>query len=248
MSPKLSIVVTYYNSPQALENQLSSLSKLPKNIKSKVELVVVDDCSQINPAKPILDQNLNVGLSIRLFRLLKDVPWNHRSARNIGAASASSKTLLLLDIDTVLRVPEFIENWESGRLHEHSGVQVLPIYGLDNREGFEHHHDTLLLSRHIFDVVGGYDENFAGYYGAGPFWLRRAERMVPVNNWNGSVFLEWQGVTVIDSQTSLRRKNTIPQRLRIRFIRGLVALGLRKRRVLSHPFEELDLETEKEKS
>ena len=224
----LSIVLTYYNSPKALERQMHSIMKLRASFDGDLELIVVDDGSKDYPAETVMQKLPGVMKFAKLFRMSVDIPWNHRSARNVGAWEASKDWLLLLDIDTVILPSEFREHMADFRSLP-GEFFMLPRRHSMTLNWMKVHHDTLLINRSLFWEIGGYDETFAGYWGAGPFWLRRAERLAKKIHGNQAKFLEWIGDEIHDSQTKLVRKNTVVKRIKIRLLR----LG-RKVKLLRH--------------
>ena len=233
---ELSIVVTYYNSPDALRNHLEALSMLDKSSKSSIELVIVDDGSQDAPAFDVVENFGPVDFNLRLFRLVEDIPWNHRSARNIGAHEAKNEHLLLLDIDTVI-IPDLIQKALVGVDFSDRAFYMLPRRDAITGEVLKVHHDSLLIPKALFWEIGGYDENFAGYWGAGPFWLRRAEVAAQKRALKHTVFLDWIGEKTADSQAKFRRKNNLIRRLRIRTLRFLLGLGIIRRKQLTYSYE-----------
>lgn len=234
----VSVVVTYYNSPMSLQRHLDAFEETKKLFDGDLELVVVDDGSQTHAAKDVINQNPQSKKFTKLFRIQDDIPWNHRSARNIGAFEASNEWLLLLDIDTVISPKEFVSQVSQLNPLDRQFFMLPRKHSVDGY-WMKVHHDTLLIRRSLFWEIRGYDENFAGYWGAGSFWLRRAEKLAQKISGKEIKFLEWIGDEVLDSQTKFIRENTLWRRIKIRLIRASLKIGLRRHKQLSFPYFEI---------
>lgn len=153
---KISIVVSYYNQPHALEWFLDGIGFADPDL---LELVVVDDCSERPLPVSVLRESRFSGV---LVRIRSRIRWNIPSARNWGMVFASSENCLRLDID---HYPSQVAlEWmlsqgdltgrafRFGRVDE-SGKRMKP------------HGDSFFMSRNDYWLVGGYDEYLAGAYG-----------------------------------------------------------------------------------
>lgn len=232
----LSIVWTYYNAPSALQRHLSALSSLDESVLSSIEVVIVDDGSWEEPAQAVFDQIGALGFSYQLIKVDQDIPWHHRAARNIGAFEARGERLLLLDIDTEV-IPEKLHLlFDSDIWNDDERVSVLYIHGYRSATG-SFHHESLLMFKRLYWRIGGYDENFDGYWGVGALWHKRARKVAKDANWDDVVLLRHIGESCPDSQTNLRRRNSMQRRIRIRLLRTERALGLRAHKVLSSGYK-----------
>jgi glycosyltransferase involved in cell wall biosynthesis len=228
----LSLVYTYYDNPGTLQRVVSHLNSYDPQIRQRIELIVVDDGSPRFPANSV---ELFPSVSMRIFRVSKNKPWNHRAARNIGAHEARSPWLLLLDIDT--EVPgETIQNlfklevlWTDWFLFSRKNLQT----GLS----LPRHHDTFLMSRKLYWQVGGFDENYCGIYGTGPTFAKEVSRKFP---WTHLDNLDVHIVSRLDCPDSytheFKRKATIAQRIKAHGIRVGRATGILPRKTLSNPY------------
>lgn len=165
---RISLVVPYYDNPGMLQMQCEFLSKLPEDIRTHLEFVVVDDGSPRWPA-----ESYKCGVSMQVWRIDVDVRWNQDAARNIGALHATHDWLFLTDIDHV-PVPsiwdKLIKNkWDCNNVHRFERVSA------PNMTPYHPHPNTFFLHRSLYDTIGGYDERLAGYYGSDGDFVRRLE-------------------------------------------------------------------------
>lgn len=155
--PELALLTHVYNSQEAVEGQLDNLRKLDDSVLGRLEVLVVDDCS---------DQHLAVKapeLPLRTFRITTDIPWNMAGAKNLLRSQASAPWLLYFDIDNMLPASQIqilvnslgALNTETVYMFQriHDGMQV------------DSHINTFLIHRKVLEAVGGFDEDFCGHYG-----------------------------------------------------------------------------------
>ncbi len=163
---QVSLVLPYYENPLMLAVQCDDMRWLPRDLAANVEIVVVDDGS---PSKPALLPT-DLGVDTKLYRVKVDVRWNQHAARNIGAAHAKHEWLLLTDIDH--RVP--IPTWREVLTAELDEDRCYD-FGRRTVKGFKHNHpNSWLMTRTLFDKIGGYDERLSGWYGTDHDFKRRA--------------------------------------------------------------------------
>ena len=229
----VSLVYTYYENPEMLARLVGHLASFPKAIRDHIELVIVDDGS---PEHPATIPEAGLGFECRVFRILYDQPWNQSGARNIGVREARHDWALMLDMDmevpldtisTLLRLESDYRDWYlfSAR-SETEGVMPL-----------RRHHNAILMSKRFYWRVGGFDENFDGYYGTAQFFGIAAEKLQPFTHLT-NLWIDFVGRDEVpDANTrTLSRKASLFQRTVIWVKRGLIRLGLLRRKLLSHPY------------
>ena len=173
----LSFVYTYYDNPNMLAHQYALWSSYPAMLRRELEFIVVDDAS---PRFPAIDVPRPINIDLRIYRVLKDVPWHQDGARNLGADQAKGSWLFLCDIDHTMPTEslrrlfpldqqfaplEFItfgRREPDGRLTVYKGTNK-PKPGLN----------IYLMKRNFYWAVGGYDESFCGYYGTDNMFRKR---------------------------------------------------------------------------
>lgn len=168
MMDSLTIVMPYYEAPKMLVEQLRWWEDYTTE-KMPVSIVLVDDGSPKNPAERVLrGEGIPLGLSLEVYRIKENIPWNHAGARNLAMHVAKTKWILLTDIDHLLL------SWAAKKLLQlkldPKIVYQPPRY--DRVDGipmrFKRHLDSYIITKDLFWKVGGYDETLSGYWN-GPF-------------------------------------------------------------------------------
>ena len=174
MTPRLSLIMAYYDNPKMLATQYAHWQKLNDTLKDKLEVIIVDDGS---PRWPAADVPRPVGLPVlRIYRVGEDKPWHQNAARNIGAFEAKGQWLLLTDMDHMVPEGTFEKSLKGkiqfaymfDRIDHSTGKQTLDRYGRPKP-----HPNTFLMTHEKYWKIGGYDERTCGYYGTDSFFRQR---------------------------------------------------------------------------
>ena len=222
--PRVSIVFPYYDNPEMLRFQLGHFGNYSQEALDACEIVIVDDCSPVFPARDVIrEYDLP---NIRLFRLGVDLPWNQDAARNIGAHEARGEYLLLTDIDHV--VPE-------STLSELCDIEDnLSVYTLARKAHFSDkvipsHVNSYFLSKALYWGIGGYDEDFWGTYGSDRLFRIRVLKSAPIKELpNSRLELVTRGSIPDAKNTNFSRQPSLWRRLRSLLLRLFKKLGMRK--------------------
>lgn len=171
----LSIVISYFRQPAALDWQIAGLEALKDY---EFELIVVDDGSGDNYS---LDRLRSSNLSGKLVNIKDDVAWNLPGARNWGMVFASHENCLRTDIDH-RPTPEMMGDLVSRSPLEGLAFRFARVNELG--ETVKSHSDSYFLSRSDYWGVGGYDERFSGAYGqnARDFYMRASQKLRVVDS------------------------------------------------------------------
>lgn len=101
----ISIIVPNFNNEKYLDDCLSPFLKLPNELKSQIEVIVVDDKSTDNSLS-VIEKYVN--LDNELFKLIaKKINAHHGSALNAGLKVAKGKWISFLDADDYYNVNVF---------------------------------------------------------------------------------------------------------------------------------------------
>jgi len=232
--PELSIAFPYYDNPQMLKFQLEYYKRLPESVRARIEIIVVDDASPEYPAEAVVPKDYPISLSV--FRIALDKPWNQDAARNIGAREARSEKLLLTDIDHI--VPQ---HTIQGLLEVSSmdAVLTFPRKAHFSDAQKPPHVNSYFMSKEMFWSVGGYDEDYWGTYGSDWIFRRQLQRVHPIEvREDLTLELVTQGSIADAKNKKFSRSPSLLRRLRGLTLRFAKALGLMPSpRVLVNPYQ-----------
>lgn len=161
----ITIVMAYYENPFMLERQLKEWSRYPEGT---AKVIIVDDCSPHSPAEMVVRHHWLEGGRCypSLYRVSKDRPWGQDAARNIGMHAAVTPWCLMTDMDhmlterCVLAADEFVKSVAQ------RGTYYMPSRVRMDGSKYHPHPNSFLFNRIDFWDMGGYDEDFVGYYGS----------------------------------------------------------------------------------
>ena len=175
-APALSLILPFYLNSGMLRHQFERMSHWPRKLFDEVEVIIVDDGSP-EPAADVPRPAELPRLSI--YRVTEDRPWHQHGARNLGAHVSTGATLLLTDMDHVVPAVTLLWCLESTgsrawMFPRRDAPALTPTLGKD---GVSHkpHPNTFAMSRQVWDRVGGYDEDFCGFYGTDSMFRQRLD-------------------------------------------------------------------------
>lgn len=190
---KISYVMAHYKAPLMLERHFQEWAQYPDDVKNRLRVVIVDDGSP-EPAR-VKDVP---GLEIRLYRIHENTPWNQDGARNLAMSQSPDEIAFMTDMDHLL-TPENAErlvfsNWQQGtfympRRHDINGAEC-------NR-----HPNSFVLSVKDFWAIGGYDEDFCGYYGSDGNFRKRLHTVARESHTNQFALVQYNNDLVPDAST-----------------------------------------------
>ena len=157
---ELSYVQHFYVSndqPEALYRLLRKAEQYPPELLDRMYFVLVDDGSPIPYEIP------DFSLNFIWLKVQKDIPWNEEGARNLGVVYAKSDNVLLSDLDHEFPVETLRQLAESGPCGRN--IYRFHRFNLEGRE-INAHANIFFLSRARYVRFHGFDEEFAGGYGA----------------------------------------------------------------------------------
>ena len=209
-SPKITLVLAYYENPGMLALQWKEISRYSEVVKAALEIIVVDDGS---PRYPAVGVERGKGLPVHsIFRIGKDVRWNQDAARNIGAHEAAAPWLLLTDVDHV--VPN--DTWEyllslDADSHAFYTFSRIKYHDGDPRES---HPNSYFMTKALYWHIGGHDEDFAGIYGKDFLFRKRAHKAAREILLDGTPLARVGSKAIADAGTrTITRKNTLRSRV-----------------------------------
>jgi len=219
MSPT-TLVLAYYDNADMLRVQYDAVRALSDRLRDQLSVVVVDDGS---PNRPAFAEDLD-GVGLQVYRVRKDIRWNQDACRNIGVRHAETNWVLLTDMDHLPTA----KLWDQVLLREwdpHTAYTFRRVSAPDMTP-YKPHPNSWLMSRRLYDEVGGYDERFAGYYGTdGDFRDRLVARATAVKQIKADL-VRYPRTLVSDASTTtyLRKQpEDLPAIARIRQRRASLA-------------------------
>lgn len=199
------ICAFYFNQGMLIEQQ-NVWRAYPRELRQRFHTIVTDDLSPEKPAREVFASSDLA--SQRLYLALEHRRWDWLFCRNLGVQEATTDWVLLTDIDHVL--PEttlralFSEQPLSGELELQLSPKgatrrvTMPLdpdfifrfsrvdahhpfpWAPGSLTPYKDHPNSWLMTRAMFQQMGGYDERFSGYYGSDSDFRERC-KMIPEN-------------------------------------------------------------------
>jgi hypothetical protein len=158
----ITLVFIYYDNRRMLATQIKTWNSYAKALSAALKIILIDDGSPRYPAVDVVRRS-RLKVPIEVYRIKEDIRWNFSGARNLGCFSATG-WIYVSDMDTLLTDEEAVKLFEGQKLDP--GCFYMP-----RRASF--HDDAplapsavnLLFHKSKFLEIGGYDEDYAGFYG-----------------------------------------------------------------------------------
>lgn len=166
MPDKLTLVYAYYDNPTMFARHLKEWRAYSDHAKKAIRFIVVDDGSPTFPAKAVLSAEwlVRAKLDVALFRVIPNIPWNQDGARNLAMKEVRTDWAFMTDMDHLLPASQAEAILA---LDAQPRVYYMPDQHLTNGDSLKRPHpNTYLMRVRDFWEMGGYDEDFAGFYGS----------------------------------------------------------------------------------
>lgn len=162
MRRRLTMALAYYENPTMLRRQLGNIVAMAPEVRERLTLIVVDDCSPSHPALEVVSDFPDI--AVRLFRMEVDIPWNQDACRNLAVSQTEDGTwLLLTDMDHI-PPEETIRAIMSEKL-DPSAFYTFARISAPDMTPYKPHPNSYVMLKALYDLAGGYDERWAGVYG-----------------------------------------------------------------------------------
>lgn len=164
----VTLLYAYYNNPQMLRRHIVEWSKYDPTLLDRVNFIIVDDGSMDAPALDALaaERHFMGALDITVYRVQVDRPWGQDAARNIGMRNAETPWVLMSDMDHLLSFREFPKMFDFVERRAVRGNYYMPRRARVGGAPYHPHPNTFVFHREDFWSMGGYDEDFVGFYGS----------------------------------------------------------------------------------
>lgn len=174
--PKLSLCTHFYNGLDAVEFQVNRWKDIEPAYLNQMEFVIVDDYTDIQ-------YEIDIGnLPVQAYKITTDINWNQSGCKNLLFYTAQADWLFFFDIDTTAtaeniqkifdRLPTLDVNcfympatrypWGWQKYYCRADGRPLEIPGWGERLP---HINCFIIHKTLLETIGGFDEDFAGYYG-----------------------------------------------------------------------------------
>lgn len=223
---ELTLILPFYRNVRMLQQQQAIWAAYPEDIKAHLHVIVVDDCSPPKHRASAVFAMTGVA-SCRLYRIEQKKRWNWLICRNLGVDQADTEWVLLTDMDHV--VPA--ETWRS--------VMTQPLddslayrFGRVDAPGIttaKSHPNTWLMTKALYDRVGGYDERLSGFYGTDADFRERVTDQARAIQIRTEVVIRYSSESIADAETTDYARKSAEDR-------GLEVAKLARRRELDQPW------------
>ena len=169
----ITLAIPYFDAPEMLQEQV----RYWKGYDNRVRVILIDDGSPQCPAMDVLDAVDQIylnGINLSVYRIEQNIPWNYSGTRNLAFLVADPGWVFSTDLDHI--VPNVSINEMFGR-ELNDKCYYIPKR-IQNGLLMKRHSDSFIMTKHLYWSVGGYDEDFAGWYGGATQLFRMSLRNV----------------------------------------------------------------------
>lgn len=168
MRNKIGLVMAYYDNPEMLKRHVSEWMLYSPEAKSRIQFIIVDDCSPSADAATVIRSLWGSArpLDLVVYRVMQNKPWGQDGARNIGMKHVEALWSLITDMDHMLsragvtRMMKFVDELAT------RGSYYMPGRCMTSGAPYHSHPNSFLFHKEDFWNMGGYDEDFVGWYGS----------------------------------------------------------------------------------
>lgn len=170
---QVTIVMPFYDNPVMLARHLRCWQFYPPKALQRTRFIIVDDGSPNSSAAEVVNKNATPEILplVQVYRIKPDIPWNQDGARNLGMKHVQTEWAFMTDMDRMVHASQI------GRmltLDVEPCVLYMPVQHQTDGTVIAPHPNTFLLRVEDFEKMGGYDEDFAGWYGSDGYFRRCA--------------------------------------------------------------------------
>lgn len=194
----LTLILPYFRNPGMLLEQQRVWRSYADDIKALLQIIVVDDCSPAKLSAHTVWED--TGVSSRLYRALEKKRWNWLFARNLGVDQAVTPWVFLTDIDHI--VPEATLRAVMTEPLIAACVYRFARVDAPSMTMTKPHPNTWLMTRDMYDAVGGYDERLSGYYGTDAEFRDRVQVRARAIVIRTDVLVRYSATVIADAETT----------------------------------------------
>jgi len=162
MINELTLAIPYYNASNLIPIQLECWSAYSDEIKQKLKIVLIDDCSSDEHKLAKVFSRVP-DLNIEIYEVVEDLPWNDGGASNLSVFVATTEWVIRTDMDYI--VPGNTIEYILSNTFDPQMYYTMAAKYFHNKQNIEIHPSTLLITKKLFFDAGAYDEDFTGNHG-----------------------------------------------------------------------------------
>jgi hypothetical protein len=162
----VSLIYAYYDNPKMLQTQLEEWKHYDPESLEDISFIIVDDASPGTPALRVARECGVYGLNLRIFRVGVDRAWGQDAARNIAMRHCETDWALMTDMDHLLLGSQVVPLLDLVEHRASRGRYYMPARVRASGMPYHPHPNSFLFHRVDFWDMGGYDEDFVGFYGS----------------------------------------------------------------------------------
>jgi GT2 family glycosyltransferase len=125
-TPKVSVIIPSYDHADLLKNCIDSILK--KSTYSNYEIIVVENNSKEKKTFDYYEQVQREHANVRVVTYPGSGPFNYSAVNNFGASQADGEYLILLNNDTKVISPDWMENMIGYCQRENTGIVGAKLY------------------------------------------------------------------------------------------------------------------------
>jgi hypothetical protein len=179
MDEPYTLVYPYFENERMLAHQVQNWNRYDEELKSRIRIVLIDDCSRRSPAQRVF---ANCRLQKELYRITTAIPWNQHGARNLGARVARTERcvdpwMFMCDMDIVL-TPDMARALLATN-HDTRSHYTFARIVIGDPACTRYPVNVYSVKHSVYWTVGGYDEDYCGTYGGDLPFLRQLHQIAP---------------------------------------------------------------------
>ena len=161
----VNVCMSVYGQPDMLGFNLRTIAAYPDDILDNLNVLVADDAGDPEVSVEFCRQFPEI--SLHVWRILENVPWNQMGGRNLAMHHADPHWCLMIDPDMVFPAAMMRKVMEAASRMRRRHVLRYGLHHVSEpaREIDMTSPNTYLIHREDFFAAGGYDEDFAGHKG-----------------------------------------------------------------------------------
>lgn len=208
----ISIIIPYWEREEVLKRSLVYYADIYAETELSLEFVVVDDGSPTEPALPVIDALRPYRFPLKLIQMPeKDYAKNPCVPINKAVEASSGTTLFLTSPECIHFKPVLEQLYADHQRLGWKSIVMCSVYDQQDKRWLLHsehsptkNHFANMMSRKLYDEVGGFDEDYReGYCFDDCDFIYRLEEKNPVWHWRDDL-------RVVHAAVSLKKTKAMP--------------------------------------